>query len=103
MVEYNRLTLTCKVGILDFWVKIVDPLGNIRAQCLPPAAQKPCDSLYNNGSISQNIKTNETIYELKGKIDNRVNGNWKCLHGTKLETGFVDVTVLKIRGNYIFL
>lgn len=51
-----------------------------------------CDSYHLNASIIFN--SNKTIYTEKGHIDNKVNGNWTCRHGTKRDIAQVEVTVL---------
>lgn len=72
----------------------------MQADCLPPRPFSKCDPYYKNGSITQNPRTNETIYIVKGKIDNYINGNWTCRHGTRKDVAYVEVTVLRIHGMY---
>lgn len=101
-MEVDKLTLICKVNNLHFKVLIEDPVGQLQADCLPPIPESKCTSHFKDRSISQNIKTNETTFILKGNIDSHVNGYWTCRHGTKVDLAKVDVTVLTIKG-YFFL
>ncbi|XP_063398898.1 uncharacterized protein LOC134683519 [Mytilus trossulus] len=95
-ISSSELILTCKVDNLHLKVIIGDQYGNMQADCLPPRPFSKCDPYYKNGSITQNPKTNETIYIVKGKIDNYINGNWTCRHGTRKDVAYVEVTVLRI-------
>ncbi|CAG2222113.1 unnamed protein product [Mytilus edulis] len=36
---------------------------------------------YKNTTVRQNIHTNETVVTIREIIDQRINGNWSCLHG----------------------
>lgn len=74
---------------------IDNQFGREVADCIPDF----CHSYHQNASIIQLLKTNETIYSVNGQIDNKVNGNWTCRHGSNLDTAKVDVTVLK--GNFV--
>lgn len=99
-ISSSELILTCKVDNLHLKVIIGDQYGNMQADCLPPRPFSKCDPYYKNGSITQNPRTNETIYIVKGKIDNYINGNWTCRHGTRKDVAYVEVTVLRIHGMY---
>lgn len=96
-VTITRLKLICKVNNLNFNVQIEDPEGKLQADCLPPTPESRCSSHVKNGSISQNVLTNETTFILKGNIYSHVNGYWTCRHGTNVDLAKVDVTVLTIK------
>lgn len=98
-VSLNELMLICKIDNLHLKVFIGDQYGNTQADCLPPRPFSKCDPYYKNGSISQNPRTNETIYIVKGNIDYHINGNWTCRHGTRKDVAHVEVTVIKIQEN----
>lgn len=100
-VTVHQLKLKCKVGRLLHRVQFINPLGNVSADCVPPIPiiqRVQCNSHFTNGSIWQNVKTNETFYTVNGTIDYHVNGNWTCKHGTGRGTADVEVTVLKGKG-----
>lgn len=54
-----------------------------------------------NSSISQNIISNETVFEVKGNVD--VIGTWQCHHGRNLEVASTKVTTFESIGNYQFI
>lgn len=91
----NELTLICKINNLHLRVLIGDQFGNTQADCLPPTTASICEPYYQNGTIIQNRRTNETIYIVKGNIDRHINGYWTCRHGTRRDVARVEVTVLK--------
>ncbi|XP_071182050.1 uncharacterized protein [Mytilus edulis] len=102
-VNMNELTLNCKINDLHLRVLIGDQFGNIQADCLPPTSSSNCEPYYQNGTIIQNRKTNETIYIVKGKIDRHINGNWTCRHGTRRDVARVEVTVFKENNTNSFI
>lgn len=99
-ISVDKLILVCKVDDLHNWVFIDDPFGSRRADCFPAIDDSSCDSYKTNESITQNLTTHEIIYTVHGGINNRLNGNWSCRHGTNLHVATVEVTVLEM-GKYI--
>lgn len=73
---------------MAFHVYIYDQFNKEVANCY----ENLCDSYHLNASII--FKSNKTIYTVTGHIDNKVNGNWTCRHGTKRDIAQVEVTVL---------
>ncbi|CAC5378544.1 unnamed protein product [Mytilus coruscus] len=96
-VNENQLTLKCTVNFLKFTVFIVDPFGNTQGDCVPNHPFALCDSYFQNATLMLDLKTNETVYTLKGSIDSRLNGNWKCKHGILRDVAKVEVTVFRPR------
>ncbi|CAC5408453.1 unnamed protein product [Mytilus coruscus] len=90
-VSLNSLTLICKVSSLEHYVYIKNQFNQQVADC----HLNFCDSYHQNASIKQILKSNETIFTVNGQIDNKLNGNWTCQHGLKLDIAQVEVTVLK--------
>lgn len=100
-VKNNSLILTCKIPNLKFSVYLLDPLNNEQGYCFTPIPHINCYSHFQNVSIFQSTETNETVFILTGKINQRLNGNWTCEHGTRIESRTVEVTLLKLTGNII--
>lgn len=94
-ISVDELTLICKIEHFHLLVLIDDPSGSTRADCYPDTEHTTCESYYENESITQNPKTKEIVYTVHGKIDHRLNGNWSCRHGTRLNVATVEVTVLE--------
>lgn len=65
--------------------------------------KRSCDSYYSNGSIFLTKEKNQTIYIVKGIINEHVNGNWTCRHGRNRDIAIVDVTVLTIKGMIMYI
>lgn len=61
----------------------------------------PCESYHSNGSIQFKKEKQETVFTVKGQINEYVNGNWTCRHGLNKDIAIVDVTVLTIKGRSI--
>lgn len=80
-VDRQLLTLTCKVYQLMFSVSFHDPFNTEVAYCYQPIPTSTCFSHYGNGSVYQQLATNETVFVLRGKINDKINGNWSCRHG----------------------
>lgn len=93
-ISVDKLTLVCKIDNRHLSVFIDDPIGSTRADCFPGRDDYLCDSYYQNESISQNSKTNEIIYTVHRRINQKINGNWSCRHGTSHDEATVEVTVL---------
>lgn len=101
-VNVRTLTLICKVDNLHLSIFIGDPTGKLQADCLPPSQPNNCEPYYKNSSVIQYRSTNETVFQVNGKIDYTVNGNWTCRHGTRKEIASVEVSVLTIKGMIVF-
>lgn len=95
-ISVKKLTLVCKVDGLHLSVFIDDPLGHRRADCFLYKDEALCDAYYKNESITQNPRTHEIVYTWHGQIDNKLNGNWTCKHGSSRDVATVEVTVLEI-------
>ncbi|CAG2244448.1 unnamed protein product [Mytilus edulis] len=85
----NNLTLICKVNSWNHRIFIDNQFGRKVADCIPDR----CDPYDKNASMHST--TNDITFSVNGKIDNKVNGNWTCRHGTNLDIARVEVTVLK--------
>lgn len=94
------LQLRCKIDNLKFRVLFSDPDNNEQAFCLPSYSSTLCHHHYSNGSINQNLFTNETVFTIHGNINTNVNGKWICRHGNNFERATVDVKVDSITGIY---
>lgn len=94
-VNEKILTLICKVDKLHHKVRFFNQYHKTQGYCLQPFPAPHCFAFYRNSSISQNVSTNETYLTVKGVINNNINGQWSCLHGTNLDAAIVNVTVLR--------
>ena len=95
MTKFN-LTLICRVDSLNHRIFISDQYGNTQGDCHPPTSADICEPYYRNGTMTQNRITNETVFTVVGNIDNNLNGNWTCRHGTRNDMAAVEVTVLNL-------
>ena len=104
-ISDKTLTLICKVDRLDMAISFQNPSAKQIAHCFPPYPEKLCSfyTSYKNGSIIQNVKTNETTLKIHGHIDDSFNGKWTCHHGSKIADAAVDVTVLRMKGFLIYI
>ncbi|VDI51409.1 Hypothetical predicted protein [Mytilus galloprovincialis] len=75
------LKIICQIDDLILPVSIQNNLGEEIARCSIPFPNSLCTPRYKNIAILQNLSTNETIVKVKGRIDQRINGNWSCRHG----------------------
>ncbi|VDI05157.1 Hypothetical predicted protein [Mytilus galloprovincialis] len=75
------LKLTCKIDKLHLPVSFHNNFGKEIAFCSLPFPSPLCISGYKNTTVRQNIHTNETVVTIREIIDQRINGNWSCLHG----------------------
>lgn len=90
-VDTQLLTLTCKVRRLVFSVSFHDPFNKEVAYCYSPIPSSNCLSHYGNGSVYQQLSKNETVFVVRGRINNKINGNWSCLHGASKDRTSVNV------------
>ena len=97
-VSDKKLTLICKVQKFFFQAFIKDPFGNVQGDCLPPIKTVDCKARYKNGTIDLNLENNEMTFIVKGDINQKVNGNWTCQHGSRKDVAHVEVTVIIYKG-----
>lgn len=83
---------------MHFRVEIIDPSNKLIGECYPAQTKSYCDTHSDNAVLAQNVTTNETTCLIRGIINERMNGKWKCLHGTNKGLANVDVTVLRYKG-----
>lgn len=102
-VDEKILTFTCKVNRLQFRVELVNQYHITQGYCLHPFPSPYCYTYYRNSTITQNTYTNETYLIVKGLINNSINGQWSCHHGTNIDVAFVNVTVLTSKGTVIIV
>lgn len=95
-VKNNSLILTCKIPNLKFSVYLYDPWNNEQGYCFTPIPTIKCHPHFQNVSIYQNRETNETVFTLTGNINQRLNGNWTCKHGTRIDSRTVEVTLSQL-------
>lgn len=100
-VDRHMLTLTCKVRRLVFSVSFHDHFNKEVAYCYPPIPTSTCLSYYGNGSVYQQLSTNYTVFVVRGNIDNKINGNWSCLHGASKDRTSVDVQLTEDTGSLL--
>lgn len=94
----DSITFKCKVSNLVWEVGFINHEHKNQGYCLFPIKVPTCFSLHN--VISQDLQTNTTVLVIQRHVDSRLNGPWKCYHGTNLDSAIVNVTVLK-KGNII--
>ncbi|XP_063400352.1 uncharacterized protein LOC134684959 [Mytilus trossulus] len=80
-IEPDILNLTCKIDKLHLPVSIHNNFGKEVAFCSLPFPSPLCISGNKNTTVRQNIHTNETVVTIREITDQRINGNWSCLHG----------------------
>ncbi|XP_076111998.1 uncharacterized protein LOC143080149 isoform X2 [Mytilus galloprovincialis] len=95
-LKNRSLVLTCKIPNLKLPVDLFDPWNNEQGYCLSPIPTINCHPHFKNVSIYQNIDTNETVFIITGNIDQRLNGNWTCRHGNRVESRTVEVTLSEL-------
>lgn len=95
-VKNGSLVLTCKISNLVWPVSLYDTLDKEQGFCAHPIPVVKCYPLYKNVSIHQNRKTNETIFNVTGPLDQRLNGNWTCRHGSRAEYVTTEVTLFNL-------
>ena len=91
-----KLTLVCRIQKHQFATSIVDPKGDVKANCFP--LHSWCFTNQNNGNVSFNHKTNELTLTVCGDINKGVNGDWLCKHGSDKAIAHVEATVLPYHG-----
>lgn len=94
----ENITFKCKVSQLKFKVDFLNPKNEEQGYCISPIPHPECHSSHN--VITQNLETNTTVLVIQRHVDNRLNGPWKCYHGTNVDAAFVNVTVIE-KGNIL--
>lgn len=94
----ENITFKCKVSQLKFKVDFLNPKNEEQGYCISPIPVPGCYSSHN--FITQDRETNTTILVIQRHVDSRLDGSWKCYHGTNTDSAIVNVTVLK-KGNTI--
>lgn len=97
--DKNKITFKCKVSNLVWNVRFYNPENEEQGYCTIPLPIQACHSSHN--VITQNRKTNTTVLAIQRKVDNRLNGPWKCYHGTNIDKAVVNVTIIT-QGNIMF-
>lgn len=95
--QRENITFKCKVSHLQWRVYFYNPLNKEEGHCLSPIPISTCYSSHN--VISQDRKTNTTFLVIHREVDNKLDGPWKCIHGTRREEAIVNVTVIH-KGNF---
>lgn len=90
--EKGNITFKCKVSALRFEVHFLNPANDDLGFCVSPVPVPGCYSRDN--VISQDLETNTSVLVIQRHIDNRLNGPWKCRHGTNVDAAIVNVTVI---------
>ena len=93
--DSETLFLTCTISPLQFNVYIVNPKGAVTASCT--AKGGICTPGMTVNVISEKFK--EFVY--REKINDNVNGLWKCEHGKNRQFAVtnVTITILNEQGN----
>ncbi|XP_052103369.1 uncharacterized protein LOC127736819 [Mytilus californianus] len=89
----GNITFKCKVSQLKFKVDFLNPKNEEQGYCISPIPVPGCYSLHN--VITQDQQTNTTVLVIQRHVDNRLNGPWKCYHGTNVDAAIVNVTVIQ--------
>lgn len=93
----ENIVFKCKVSQLTLKVHFFNPKNKEEGYCATPIPHHTvCYST--NNTITQDLKTNTTVLVIQKHVDNKLNGVWKCSHGTNREAATVTVTVLQ-QGN----
>lgn len=96
----DNITFKCKVSNLLWEVSFKNHENKDQGYCSFPIPFPMCRSSHKLNVISQDRKTNTTVLVIQRHVDSRLNGPWKCYHGTNHDSAIVNVTVLK-KGNII--
>lgn len=108
-VQHNQITFICKIDKLQHPVHFYDNYEREIAYCNIPNPRPECTSLPKQHknvtvTVTQNPYKLETVLIVNGKIDQRLNGNWSCRHGTNLFEADVEINILTAEGiNYLIL
>lgn len=101
----NMLKIICKIDDLYLPVTIRNNHGTEIAGCSLPFPLPSCTSYNNNTFIQQNVKTNETIVKVTGRLDYSINGNWSCHHGIgrPFFEAYIEISshIHTLKGNYL--
>ncbi|XP_063412686.1 uncharacterized protein LOC134695384 isoform X2 [Mytilus trossulus] len=89
----ENITFKCKVTQLRFKVDFFNPKNEEQGYCTSPLPEPRCYSSHN--IITQDRRTNTTVLVIERHVDNKLNGPWKCNHGTNIEAAIVNLTVLQ--------
>ncbi|XP_063420306.1 uncharacterized protein LOC134705516 [Mytilus trossulus] len=79
-IEGAKLTLICKVDILESYITIINPNGLVVGKCLPPPYNRSFGVCTNN--LEQFLDSNRTIMTLNMSINENLGGTWICAHGS---------------------
>ncbi|XP_071149473.1 uncharacterized protein [Mytilus edulis] len=90
--QKENITFKCRVSQLQWKVYFYNPENDEQGHCLSPIPFSTCFSSHNN--ITQDLKTNTTLLVIHREVDSRLDGSWKCIHGTKRDEAIVNVTVI---------
>lgn len=93
-IDRENVTFQCKVNHLSMNVEFYNPILEEEGYCVMPIPNSECHPMHNN-TMMQDLRTNTTFLILQRHIDDRLNGPWKCLHGTNRDEAIVNITILK--------
>lgn len=69
----------------------INPLNKEEGHCLSPI---PISTCFSHNVIYQDRKTNTTLLVIQREVDSRLDGSWKCIHGTRRDAAIVNVTII---------
>ncbi|CAC5378095.1 unnamed protein product [Mytilus coruscus] len=88
----ENITFKCKVSNLLWKVYFSNPENEEQGFCVSPIPVQECHSSHN--VITQDLQTNTTVLVIQRHVDSKLNGPWKCSHGTNRDAAIVNVTVI---------
>lgn len=93
--RHRQLIINCKIERLHFEVSIFGPSSDLQAHCLSPTHNISCTSFNNDGHVEQILQTNTTVYTIYDTDISRLNGIWRCQHGSRKDEISTEVTITK--------
>lgn len=101
-IHPENVTLKCTVSCMQYSVTIYNPVNVEEGYCQFYHEHTECAPKTKNHKIYLDRSTNKTILIIMTHIDDKMNGPWRCDHGTNRDTAIVNITVLpKGKSNYL--
>lgn len=92
-IQPENVTLKCTVSCLQFQVAIYNPVHVEEGYCNFRHRYTECKPTKNSYIMYQDHSTNTTVLIIMKHIDDKINGPWRCEHGTNRGTATANITV----------
>lgn len=100
-VHNNILKFRCQTTRINAKISFFNQYNEEQGYCVLPYEYAFCTNYDPNRLIYQNITSMETFLEIRDRVDQHLNGNWSCHYGRNLEFAYVNVNIIKEKGNFI--